>query len=179
MHQTNIVCSILTATHTCWRTWRLCFNFLYIFFFYRKLVTNREWCGSLKYYTNCRQTWAIENFFSHTLLHYCPKQNSFSYDSYHIRNMLAVLDHNKHIGRAVRVGEDGEPYIQAQVSRRSKQWVAYQKKCPKDFKYIPGNTTIPSIHSIIILLSITYNARIGNLLSFPHFNTYSSLKYCW
>nr|XP_022306531.1 uncharacterized protein LOC111112933 [Crassostrea virginica] len=51
--------------------------------------------------------------------------------------MLAVLDHNKHIGRAVRVGEDGEPYIQAQVSRRSKQWVAYQKKCPKDFKYIP------------------------------------------
>ncbi|XP_078326439.1 uncharacterized protein LOC111104544 [Crassostrea virginica] len=104
---------------------------------FRKLVTNREWCGSLKYYTNCRQTWAIENFFSHTLLHYCPKQNSFSYDSYHIRNMLAVLDHNKHIGRAVRVGEDGEPYIQAQVSRRSKQWVAYQKKCPKDFKYIP------------------------------------------
>lgn len=61
------------------------------FLFFRKIVTNREWCGSLKYYTNCRQTWAIENFYSHTLLHYCPKQNSFSYDSYHIRNMLAIL----------------------------------------------------------------------------------------
>lgn len=64
---------------------------LFLVFFSRKIVTNREWCGSLKYYTNCRQTWAIENFFSHTLLHYCPKQNSFSYDSYHIRNMLAIL----------------------------------------------------------------------------------------
>lgn len=102
-----------------------------------KIVTNREWCESLKYYTNCRQTWAIENFFSHTLLHYCPKQNSFTYDSYHIRNMLAILDHNNHVGRAVLVREDGEPYAQAQVSRRTKQWVAYEKKCPKEYKYIP------------------------------------------
>ncbi|XP_062578022.1 uncharacterized protein LOC134239904 [Saccostrea cucullata] len=102
----------------------------------RKVVLNRDWCGSMKYYTHCRQTWAVENFFSHTLLHYCPKQNSFSYDAYHIRNMLAVLDHNNHVGRAVRVTEDGQPYAQAQVSRRTKQWVAYEK-CPKEFKYIP------------------------------------------
>lgn len=111
---------------------------LFLGFFSRNIVTNREWCGSLKYYTNCRQTWAIDNFFSHTLLHYCPKQNSFSYDSYHIRNMLAILDHNNHVGRTVRVREDGEPYAQAQVSRRTKQWVAYEKKCPKEYKYIPG-----------------------------------------
>lgn len=104
---------------------------LFLVFFFRKIVTNREWCGSLKYYTNCRQTWAIENFFSHTLVHYCPKQNSFSYDSYHIRNMLAILDHNNHVGRAVRVKEDGEPYAQAQVSRRTKQWVAYEKNVLK------------------------------------------------
>lgn len=42
--------------------------------------------------------------------------------------MLAILDHNNHVGRAVRVREDGEPYAQAQVSRRTKQWVAYEKK---------------------------------------------------
>lgn len=38
----------------------------------------------------------------------------------------------------MRVREDGEPYAQAQVSRRTKQWVAYEKKCPKEYKYIPG-----------------------------------------
>ena len=105
---------------------------------YRKIVTNREWLGTMKYYTNCRQTWAVENFFSHTLLHYCPKQNSYSYDAYNIRNMLAVIDHNHHKEREVAVGQDGAPYSQAQVSRRTKQWVAYERKRPKDFSYIPG-----------------------------------------
>ncbi|XP_078311905.1 uncharacterized protein LOC111114234 [Crassostrea virginica] len=103
----------------------------------RKIVTNREWLGTMKYYTNCRQTWAVENFFSHTLLHYCPKQNSYSYDAYNIRNMLAVIDHNHHKEREVAVGQDGAPYSQAQVSRRTKQWVAYERKRPKDFSYIP------------------------------------------
>lgn len=42
--------------------------------------------------------------------------------------MLAILDHNNNVGRAVRVREDGEPYAQAQVSIRTKQWVAYEKK---------------------------------------------------
>lgn len=103
----------------------------------RKVVTNREWCGTMQFYTHCRQTWAIENFFSHTLLHYCPKANSYSYDSYRIRNILAVMDHNNHLGRLPQVGDDGELYAQAQVSRRTKQWVAYERKTPKDFKYIP------------------------------------------
>lgn len=65
----------------------------------RKVVTNREWCGTMQFYTHCRQTWAIEICFSHTLLHYCPKANSYSYDSYRIRNILAVMDHNNHLGR--------------------------------------------------------------------------------
>nr|XP_034333961.1 uncharacterized protein LOC117691615 isoform X2 [Crassostrea gigas] len=103
----------------------------------RMLVTNRDWCGSMKFYTNCRQTWAVENFFSHTLLHYCPKQKSYGYDAYHIRNMLAVMDHNNHLGRMPLVGQDGEVYAKGQVSRRTKQWVAYEEKAPKDFKYIP------------------------------------------
>lgn len=78
----------------------------------------------------CKQTWAIEFFFSHTLLHYCPKANSYSYDSYRIRNILAVMDHNDHLGRMPQVGDDGDSYAQAQVSRRTKQWVAYERKTP-------------------------------------------------
>lgn len=103
----------------------------------RKVVTNREWCGTIHFYTNCKQTWAIEIFFSHTLLHYCPKANSYSYDSYRIRNILAVMDYSNHLGRMPQVGDDGDSYAQAQVSRRTKQWVAYERKTPKDFKYIP------------------------------------------
>uniref|UniRef100_A0A8W8LSL6 Uncharacterized protein n=1 Tax=Magallana gigas TaxID=29159 RepID=A0A8W8LSL6_MAGGI len=103
----------------------------------RKMVTNREWCGTIHFYTHCKQTWAIEKIFSHTLLHYCPKANSYSYDSYRIRNILAVMDHSNHLGRMPQVGDDGDSYAQAQVSRRTKQWVAYERKTPKDFKYIP------------------------------------------
>lgn len=78
-----------------------------------------------------------KNFQPH-LLYYCPKANSYSYDSYRIRNILAVMDHNNHLGRMPQVGDDGDSYAQAQVSRRTKQWVAYERKTPKDFKYIPG-----------------------------------------
>lgn len=92
----------------------------------------------MQFYTHCKQTWAIEKIFSHTFLHYCPKANSYSYDSYRIRNILAVMDHNNHLGRMPQVGDDGDSYAQAQVSRRTKQWVAYERKTPKDFKYIPG-----------------------------------------
>lgn len=102
----------------------------------RKVVTDREWCGTMLFYTHCRQTWAIEIFFSHTLLYYCPNANSYSYDSYRIRKILAVMDHNNHLGRMPQVGDDGDLYAQAQVSRRTKHWVAYERKDPKDFKYI-------------------------------------------
>eukprot|EP00105_Crassostrea_gigas_P035927 XP_019920075.1 PREDICTED: uncharacterized protein LOC105321369 [Crassostrea gigas] len=103
-----------------------------------KIVTNKEWCGSMEYYVNCQQTWAIEIFFSHTLLHYCPKRNSYSYDSYCIRNVLAVLDHNHHKDREAATTMDGIVSAQCQVSRRTKQWVAYERKKEKNFPYIAG-----------------------------------------
>ncbi|XP_061187746.1 uncharacterized protein LOC133195811 [Saccostrea echinata] len=103
----------------------------------RKIVTNREWCGSMSFYVNCRQTWAIENFFSHTLLHYVPKRVSYSYDSYSIRNMLAVMDHNNHLHRLPAVTESGLPHVYSHFSRKTKQWVAYEKKTIKEYTYIP------------------------------------------
>nr|XP_034317028.1 uncharacterized protein LOC105338236 [Crassostrea gigas] len=104
----------------------------------RKAITNRDWCGSMAFYVNCRQTWAIENFFSHTLLHYVPKRVSYSYDSYTIRNMLAVMDHNNHLHRLPQVTESGLPYVYSHFSRKTKQWVAYEKKSIKEYSYIPG-----------------------------------------
>lgn len=110
----------------------------FLIIIYRKIVTNKEWCGSMEYNVNCQQTWAIEIFFSHTLLHYCPKRNSYSYDSYCIRNMLAVLDHNHHKDREAATTMDGIVSAQCQVSRRTKQWVAYERKKQKNFPYIAG-----------------------------------------
>lgn len=43
--------------------------------------------------------------------------------------MFAVLDHNNHVGRTMRAREVGEPYGQA--IDFTKQWIAYEKKCPK------------------------------------------------
>ncbi|XP_062583552.1 uncharacterized protein LOC134245264 [Saccostrea cucullata] len=103
----------------------------------QKMVTNRQWCGSLSYYVSCQQTWAIENFFSHTLLHYCPKQKSYSYDSCNIKNMLAVMDHNYHRHRDAATSQDGRTFTQAQISRRTKQWVSYERRNPKQYAYIP------------------------------------------
>lgn len=51
--------------------------------------------------------------------------------------MLAVMDHNNHLGRMPLVGQDGEVYAKGQVSRRTKQWDANEEKAPKFFKYIP------------------------------------------
>uniref|UniRef100_K1PJU1 Uncharacterized protein n=1 Tax=Magallana gigas TaxID=29159 RepID=K1PJU1_MAGGI len=80
----------------------------------------------------------VTNFFSQTLLYYVPKRVSYSYDSYTIRNMLAVMDPNNHPHRLPQVTESGLPYVYSQFSRKTKQWVAYEKKSIKEYSYIPG-----------------------------------------
>ena len=52
------------------------------------------------------QTWAIENFYSHTLLNYCPKWVGYSFESYVLRNQLIVLDHDHHVGWPVQKAND-------------------------------------------------------------------------
>ena len=59
-------------------------------------------------------------YFHPTLLYYSPKQNSSSNDTYNIRNMLAVIVHNHHKERGVEIGQDGAPYNQAHVYKRTK-----------------------------------------------------------
>nr|XP_022333225.1 uncharacterized protein LOC111130442 [Crassostrea virginica] len=51
--------------------------------------------------------------------------------------MLAVMDHNYHKERDVATTLDGNPYVQGQVSRRTKMWVAYERRKVKEFSYIP------------------------------------------
>lgn len=51
----------------------------------RKIIMNPNLLASLEYYSRARHTSSVENFFSHTLLHYAPKRIQFSYDGYCIR----------------------------------------------------------------------------------------------
>ncbi|XP_062580106.1 uncharacterized protein LOC134242103 isoform X2 [Saccostrea cucullata] len=120
---------------------------------FRKIIISKEFLGNLQYYTNCKQTWAIENFYSHALLHYCPKQISFAYDSYIIRNQLAVLDHNHHVERQLQCAEDGTAVPVIQFSRKTKQWVAYDRKVPKSYSSIPD--------LICLCLRQTYGASVA------------------
>ena len=59
-----------------------------------------------------------------------------------MRNMLAVLDYNYHLHRETRLTDEGEPYIKSQVSRRTKEWVAYKSLKEKTYGYIPGESVI-------------------------------------
>ena len=98
----------------------------------------RDFLSSLRYYTRARTTWKVENFFSHGLLRYCPKRIGFTFDVYRMRNQLAVLDHNMHVGRLPAQNLDGCDRVKAEVSRRTREWVAYKRLSDKTYDYIPG-----------------------------------------
>lgn len=58
---------------------------------------------------------------------------------------VSCLVQNNNVGRPVRVREYGIHYPQAHVSRCTKQWVVYGKKCLKLYKYIPGKIDLECI----------------------------------
>ena len=47
---------IYSSSLTCEHEYKVIIELIH----YRNTVTNREWLGSMNYYTNCRQTWAVE-----------------------------------------------------------------------------------------------------------------------
>lgn len=52
---------------------------------------------------------------------------------------LAVIDHNHHLDREVEIASDGTTVPVNQFSRKTKQWVSYERKVKKNYNYIPGN----------------------------------------
>ncbi len=55
-----------------------------------------------------------------------------------MRNQLAALDFNHHMQRPGKETHDGQPYLSSQFSRKTKEWVVYQKRQEKDYAYITG-----------------------------------------
>ena len=93
----------------------------------------------------------MENFFSHTLLHYVPNRRKFSYSGYCMCNMLAILDHNHNINRDVRRTALRVPIIKCQKSKRTKQWVAYKEIAAKHFSYITSMNFWQPLSSLTLL----------------------------
>jgi len=129
-----IVATLFGMLMSLWFTGILISNYVS----FRSFATSQSWLGSLRFYTKARNTWRIENFFSHSLLRYCPKRIGFSFDGYTMRNQLAVLDHNEHVGREAATTKDGGQMITSKFSRRTKEWVAYRRLIGKSYSYIPG-----------------------------------------
>ena len=111
------------------------------------MITSPYFLASLQYYQRARHTSAVENFFSHTLLHYVPKRLKFFYSGYCVHNMLATLDHNRDVRRTAL----GVPIIKCQRSKRTKQWVAYKEIAAEDFSYITGMNFRQPLSSLTLL----------------------------
>lgn len=54
---------------------------------------------------------------------------------YQVRNMLAAIDHCKHIDRPYAL-KDGKPKYVLQYNRRTKSWVPHKQKVAKTYSYI-------------------------------------------
>jgi hypothetical protein len=118
----------------------------------RSVVHDPTLTASFGFYTDNRQTWAVENFYSHSLLSYCPKRVSYSYDGYVIRNQLAVLDHNHHTERPTYTTQEVSTSVISQFSRKTKKWVAYARLSSKDYAYMPGMLFTSTQNTVLIIL---------------------------
>ncbi|XP_070176774.1 uncharacterized protein [Littorina saxatilis] len=63
--------------------------------------------SKVKHYLNFRSTADLEVFHQHILM-YCAKRYAYTPPVYRIRNVLAALDHNFHLGRSVKTKPDGQ-----------------------------------------------------------------------
>ncbi|XP_063045587.1 uncharacterized protein LOC134439608 [Engraulis encrasicolus] len=89
----------------------------------RTIVTNKNLLNDMKQMTLFKHTGTLEAFHS-VMLKYVPKRLHFGYDSMRARTQLAVLDHNKNVGRQQATTKDGELRWKYPYSRQSGDWVS-------------------------------------------------------
>jgi THAP domain len=85
----------------------------------RKHITDKAFIKDLRHTNHFCHTGGIESYHN-VRLKYMPKRVHFTYDGMTLRSMLAILDHNANIGRAV-TGES------VRYSKATKKWVLRSK----------------------------------------------------
>ncbi|XP_070205259.1 uncharacterized protein [Littorina saxatilis] len=84
--------------------------------------------SKVKHYLNFRSTADLEVFHQHILM-YCAKRYAYTPPVYRIRNVLAALDHNFHLGRSVKTKPDGQ--IQYHRCFNKKKWTVDCVPCER------------------------------------------------
>ena len=100
------------------------------------VVKEKRFLRQFEYFRLFEHTGALESFHNHILM-YAPKRHSYTKVGYITRNLLAIIDHNEHMGQPVlktSKGEDRYGYI---FNHRSKCWAPRKMRQPKEYKYIP------------------------------------------
>ncbi|XP_070203010.1 uncharacterized protein [Littorina saxatilis] len=95
--------------------------------------------SKVKHYLNFRSTADLEVFHQHILM-YCAKRYAYTPPVYRIRNVLAALDHNFHLGRSVKTKPDGQIQYHRCFNKKSGRWTVFPVKEEKDYSYLKDLT---------------------------------------
>ncbi|KAI0217261.1 hypothetical protein LSAT2_030882 [Lamellibrachia satsuma] len=85
----------------------------------RRVVLNKRFMNTLKYYVNFRHTGALEAFHNHILM-YAAKRFAFSFPVYRARNFLAAIDYQKHKDLPLKTNSKGHTVYHKVVNKREK-----------------------------------------------------------
>ncbi|KAL3874220.1 hypothetical protein ACJMK2_037265 [Sinanodonta woodiana] len=101
----------------------------------RKLVLDKRFLNQTHHYLTFRSTAELENF-QNLILMYASKRIAYRPPTYRSRNLLAAIDHNRHINRPSIVNRDGTLRYQRSFNKKSRRWSAYPVKEDKSYDYI-------------------------------------------
>ena len=100
-----------------------------------RVLNDTRFKNTLPYYKDFLHTGKLESFHSHLLM-YCSKLHSYKYQGYVMRNLLAVIDHNKHLNRPAATNQAGEVVRARAFNRRTKRYVPTVVPVSKQYNYI-------------------------------------------
>ncbi|CAC5358179.1 unnamed protein product [Mytilus coruscus] len=115
----------------------------------RYIVMDIKLLKDIPYYLNCRSISDLESF-QNLISAYTSKPHVYSPDVYRVRNQLAALDHNIHVGRPALTKDNGTPRWRREFNQKSSRWSVLEIKEKKRYPHLSA-----VVHSIL-------TARLNN-----------------
>ncbi|CAG2210930.1 unnamed protein product [Mytilus edulis] len=115
----------------------------------RYIVMDIRLLKDIPYYLNCRSISDLESF-QNLISAYTSEPHVYRPDMYRVRNQLAALDHNIHIGRPALTKDNGAPRFQREFNQKSSRWSVQEIKVKKRYPHLSA-----VVHSIL-------TARLNN-----------------
>ncbi|XP_076100577.1 uncharacterized protein LOC143069695 isoform X1 [Mytilus galloprovincialis] len=109
----------------------------------RYIVMDIRLLKDIPYYLNCRSISDLESF-QNLISAYNSEPHVYRPDMYRVRNQLAALDHNIHIGRPALTKDNGAPRFQREFNQKSSRWSVQEIKVKKRYPHLSA-----VVHSIL------------------------------